>query len=169
MSSDSLASFWFRPVLSFGQKAPGPVKPGIGHFEKAANVALLRPVEKKISLGRVAVASILAVEQFQRDKRVEEIARRTLVQPEPLRQIGKIGRALGKLSEQAKLHRAQKRLRRPETKPKIENIGGRWGFGHGAPLSMMASIYDGVTPPKFSLFATMADGHSPRRHPAPAS
>jgi hypothetical protein len=122
-----------------GQKTPGTIKPGIGHFEKAANVAWLPPVQKQIRVRRVAVAPILAVEHFQRDKRVKEIARRAIVQAEPARQIGEIGRTLGKLGEQAKLDRAQQRLGFPKTKSKFENIGGRYGIGHGAPPSMMAS------------------------------
>ena len=86
-----------------GQQTPVGIKPGIGHLEKAAHIGWLASVEEQIRLGRIAVAPIMAIEQFERDKRVKEIARRAIVEPEPPRQGGKIGRPLGEFREDPKL------------------------------------------------------------------
>jgi len=44
----------------------------------------------------------MAIEQFERDKRVKEIARRAIVEPEPPRQCGKIAPVLGEFREDPK-------------------------------------------------------------------
>jgi len=67
--------------------------------KKAAHIAWLAPVEKEIRLLRVAADSILPLQQVQRDKRVEKIAGRAIVQAEPLGQRSKIGPSLGEFGE----------------------------------------------------------------------
>ena len=74
----------------------------------------LRPVEEQVRLGRVGVAIAAAREEAERDQRVEEVARRARMQPQPAAQRVVLLGAARQLGEHAHLDGAQQRLGRPE-------------------------------------------------------
>ena len=60
--------------------APERIQPLVRHFQNAADVGRLLPVEKEIGLGGVRILVARAREKAERDQRVEEVARRARVQ-----------------------------------------------------------------------------------------
>ena len=68
-----------------GEVAPERIEAMVRHLEDAADVGRLLPVEEQVGLGRVGVAVAGALQEAERDQRVEEVARRARVQAEPRR------------------------------------------------------------------------------------
>ena len=54
----------------------------VRHLEDAADVGRLLPIEEEIGLGRVGVLLAVALQEAERHEGIEEVARRTRVQPQ---------------------------------------------------------------------------------------
>src|ERR1051325_7075444 len=94
------------------------------HLEDAADVGWLRLVEKQRRLRRVRIDAAFSLQKTQRHERVEEVARRSLVQTQPLLKIVERERLLRQLGEQLHLDGAQERSRRPEPQSYLQNVLG---------------------------------------------
>ena len=86
---------------------PERIEPVVGHFEDAAHVRWLTLVEEEFSRRRVIVTPVTAFEKFQRHQRVEEIACRSWMEPQPLLQSFDIPGVFRKLREQPHFNGAQ--------------------------------------------------------------
>ena len=90
--TEEVAAFCLRLVLGFagvqrfGQIAPEPVEPGVGHRQHSADVRGRGSVEEGGGLGRVVVARLGAVaataQEPEGDERVEEVGSAARVEAE---------------------------------------------------------------------------------------
>ena len=60
-----------------GEVVPKGIEPMVGHLQDAADIGRLAFVEKEVGAVGVVIAAIAALEEFQRDESIEEIARRS--------------------------------------------------------------------------------------------
>jgi len=105
--------------------ASSPIRPGVAHLQKAADVPRAGCVEERCGRGGVPVprglSRTVALEQAQRDEAVEEVD----YGPGP--QVQRAGQLVGRAGtgaqggEQAKLDRGQQRLGRPESHPNLHD------------------------------------------------
>jgi hypothetical protein len=110
-----------------GERTPQAVEARTGHFHDAADIGRLGAVEKQVGLERIRVDAVIAVQQFQRDQRIEKIARRARMQPKPVLQRRKVGRSAGQCTEHTEFDGAQKRLRGPEAQANLHDMFRRDG------------------------------------------
>jgi hypothetical protein len=90
-----------------GELVPVAEQARVGHLEDAADIRRLLLVEEEAGLRRVRVDVAGALQEAERDQRVEEVEGGARVQAERGAQIGRRGRLLGETGEQPELHRAQ--------------------------------------------------------------
>ena len=107
-----------------GELGPERVQPGVRHLQDAADVRRLLPIEEHFRLGRVAVAVALASEESKRHQRVEKVARRATVQPQPSAERVEMLGTLRQLGKDAHFDGAQERLGRPEGKAGLQDLFG---------------------------------------------
>lgn len=118
---------------ALGEPAPEGVEPVIGHLEDAADVRRRVPVEEEARLRGVAVHAVLALQEAQRDERVEEVASRSLVQPEPATDGLEVSGMTGELGEEAHLDGAQERLGCPEAQAHLHDVVWCRSLAHSTP------------------------------------
>ena len=116
-----------------GEPAPEPVEAVVRHLEEPAEVRGLAPVEEEVRGRRVVVDAVAALEEAQRDQRVEEIAGGALVQAEALAQGLEILRMARELREEPDLDRAEQRLRGPEAETDLHDVFRVRPIGHCSP------------------------------------
>ena len=111
-----------------GEIAPESIQPGVQHLEDPADVRRALLVEERRGLRRVAIAAVgavaVALEEPQRDERVEKVVDPARVQPEPFAELLTGHRLVAELREQLQLDRREQRLRRPEPHPDLHDVGG---------------------------------------------
>lgn len=111
---------------SVGEVVPEPEETGVGHFQDAAHVGRLGPVQEQVSGRAVAVdAMLVAVQQAQRHQSIEEVRGRPRVETH----CGGEGRVVmavaGQRGENSQLHRAEKRLGSHEAQAELKKrLGG---------------------------------------------
>jgi hypothetical protein len=115
---------WEPGAQGLGEMSPERIEAVIGHLEDAANVRRLLAVEEEIGFRRVGVTIALTRQEPQRDQRVEEIERRSGVQPEPAAERGERFGAFRQFSEHAELDGAEQRLGGPECQPCLHDPFG---------------------------------------------
>ena len=112
-----------------GQPVPEPVEPLVGHFQDAADIAGLGPIQVQRGLRRIGVgAGRIPVQHAERHQRVEEVTRRARVQLQaPGQFLQRLGTA-AQLREHAQFDGAQQRLGAPEAPAELHDPFG----GHRA-------------------------------------
>ena len=99
----------------------------VRHLEDAAHVGGLLPIEEEIGLGRVGVLLAVPRKEAEGHEGIEEVARRTRVQPEASAERVEVLGPARELREDAHLDRAQERLRGPKGQTGLQNLLGiRW-------------------------------------------
>jgi hypothetical protein len=97
---------------------PEPVGPGVAHLEEPPDIGGALRVEERRRFGTVAVAAVgalsIALEEAQRDQRVEKVVDRPRVQPEPCTDFLTRHRRATQMAEQVQLDGREQSLRRPE-------------------------------------------------------
>lgn len=86
------------------------------------DIARLGAIEEEACLRRVAVEAVVALEHSERHQRIEEIARRTLMQAEAAAQRFGVGRAFRQDGEQAELDRREQDFRVPKGEAETEDF-----------------------------------------------
>ena len=109
------------------QVRPERIESMVRHLEDAAHVGGLLPIEEEIGLGRVGVLLAVPRKEAERDEGIEEVARRTRVQPQASAERVEVLGPARELREDAHLDRAQERLRGPKGQTGLQNLLGiRW-------------------------------------------
>ena len=119
---------------------PETVKPGVRHLKYPADVGGLVAIEEKVRIGSIAVVVLSATQKAERYQSIEEIARRTGMQPETAGQRVELFGTVGEFGEDSHFDSAEQRFRCPEAHAHLHDvIRGR----------MCGSTQDG--PPKFAF------------------
>ncbi len=97
----------------------------IRHFQDAADVRRLVPVEEELRLGRVGVHAVGALQEPESDQRVEEVTRRAWVQAETSLHVLQRAGPPGEIREELHLDGTQQHLRRHEPQTDLHDVFGR--------------------------------------------
>ena len=119
---------------SLRQIVPMPKQTVVGHLQNAADIRRLALVQKKFCRWSIRIDPVAPLEKSQRDQCIQKIPRRSRMQSQPPRQRLQILRVLCQLGKDFHLHRAQKRLRGPESQ-----AGFRMCSGEGAGVAAGAA------------------------------
>jgi hypothetical protein len=102
--------------------APKWIEPTVGHLKDTADVGWLAFVEKEIRDRGVVVPTVAAFEEFQGYESVEEISRRSRMEPEASLQRIEIFRVFAQFRKHFHLDSAQQCFRRPESEAHLQNV-----------------------------------------------
>src|SRR5689334_15114405 len=107
--------------------APKAIKPAVRHFENAADIGGLCPIEEEIGLRRIRIAALALVQHAQCHQAIEEIMGAAWMQIKPGTQGFAIERSIGESAEHAEFDGAEKGLGAPKTHTERHDPGGREG------------------------------------------
>jgi hypothetical protein len=127
-----------------GQRAPEPIEPCVTHFEDAADIGGLGPVEKLRCFCGIGVARTGAFQHAQSHQRIEKIPRASRMDSKALAQRLAIERTFAKFGKESEFDSAKERLRSPEPSTELQDLRRRHSpLGHSiAPSLFICSIHD---------------------------
>ena len=67
-------------ITRFRQRSPEPIKARVEHFQNAAEIRRVGPIEEQITCGRIRVMTVRSLEQAEGDQGVEEMDGTTAMQ-----------------------------------------------------------------------------------------
>ena len=114
-------------VQSLGKRIPETEQARVQHFQETADVGWLGAVQKQIRFGSVGIKSIGALQQFQRDQRIQEVELRARMDVEALANGGSVQRTFRQFREESDFHRAEQRFGGHEAEAKLHD-GFRCGL-----------------------------------------
>jgi len=79
----------------------------VGHLKDAADVGWLAFVQEEVRAGSLEVQAVAALEEFQGNKSIKKISRRSRMESEPSPQCFEILRVFGQLCEDLHLYGTQ--------------------------------------------------------------
>jgi hypothetical protein len=103
---------------------PVAVQALVGHLQYTADIGGLALVEEEIGLGRVGVDAVVALEETERNQRVEEVARGAGMKPEAGAEFGEWFGVFSELGEDLHLHRAEEGFGGPEAEANLHDVVG---------------------------------------------